>query len=141
MQNLQIPQNSQPIGKIVDWEALKETLAADPLVVAAWVFGSAQNGIIQERSDLDVGVLFTSKPSLDDLAILRANLQEALMIDDIDLVSLNRASSILRFEAVSGRLVFCRDRSKMAGFVSLAAREYEDDMAMAQRWLYQEKNV
>jgi hypothetical protein len=33
------------------------------------------------------------------------------------------------FEAVSGKLLFCRDWQQMAAFVSLVAREYEDEMA------------
>lgn len=45
---------------------------------------------------------------------------------------LNEANPILRFEAVSGKRLFCRDLSALAEFVSLAAREYEDEMAQWQ---------
>lgn len=48
---------------------------------------------------------------------------------------LNDANPILRFEAVSGRMLFCRDIQRMADFVSLTAREYEDEMAQWQRAL------
>jgi len=119
----------------IDWDLLAEILAAVPNVMAAWVFGSAQNGLVREGGDLDVGVLFTSPPSLDDLAALRATLQQATQVDDIDLVPLNRAASILRFEAVSGRLIFKRDAAQMVEFVSLAAREYEFDLALLQSGL------
>lgn len=117
----------------VNWVALKRTLEQTPQVVAAWVFGSAQEGCVRSGSDLDVGVLFRRPPTLDVLATLRADLQEALQIEDIDLVTLNRASPITRFEAVSGRAIFCRDRARRAEFVSLAAREYEDALAFL-RW-------
>jgi len=119
----------------IDWDLLAEIFAAVPNVMAAWVFGSAQNGLVREGGDLDVGVLFTSPPSLDDLAALRATLQQATQVDDIDLVPLNRAASILRFEAVSGRLIFKRDAAQMVEFVSLAAREYEFDLALLQSGL------
>ncbi len=117
----------------VNWVALKRALEQTPQVVAAWVFGSAQEGCVRSSSDLDVGVLFRRPPTLDTLATLRADLQEAMQIEDIDLVTLNRASPVTRFEAVSGRAIFCRDRARRAEFVSLAAREYEDAMAFL-RW-------
>lgn len=120
----------------IDWDLLAKTLADVPNVAAAWVFGSAQNGIVREGGDLDIGVLFTSPPSLDDLAALRATLQQATQVDDIDLVSLNQASSILRFEAVSGRLILNRDAARQVEFVSLAAREYEFDLALLQSGLH-----
>jgi predicted nucleotidyltransferase len=110
-------------------------LASRPNVLAAWVFGSAQEGHVRAGSDLDIGVLFAVPPSLDALADLRADLQEAWQFDNVDLVVLNHASPILRFEAVSGRLLFCRDAGRRAAFVSLTAREYEESIAMVQRAL------
>ena len=42
---------------------------------------------------------------------------------------------MVRFEAVSGRRLFIRDLPAAAAFVSLTAREYEDDMALIERGL------
>ena len=117
----------------VDWAQIERILAASPNIIAAWVFGSAQGGEIRTGSDLDIGVLFDSKPLLDELLDLSGNLQQALQFDDIDLVPLNEANPILRFEAISGRSVFCRDASRRAEFASLTAREYEDEMAQLHR--------
>jgi hypothetical protein len=66
-------------------------------------------------------------------------LQSALNIEEIDLVVLNKANPILRFEAISGRSLFCRDLSRRAEFASLTAREYEDSMAMVERALAERK--
>ena len=110
-------------------------LAAHANIIAAWVFGSAQGGAARDGADLDIGVLFKTRPNLDELTSLRAELQTALHFDRIDLVVLNDASSVLRFEAASGQRVHCRDAGRCAEFVSLAAREYEDDMAMVERCL------
>ena len=104
-------------------------------MVASWVFGSAQSGEIRPGSDLDVAVLFKARPDLDTLADLRADLQEALCFEEVDLVVLNGAHPILRFEAVSGRRIYCRNPERTAGFVSLTAREYEDAMALLARGL------
>jgi len=116
--------------------AASHILAGYEYVIAAWVFGSAQEGLPREGGDVDIAVLFESRPTLDQLCELRAALQDTLQFDNIDLVTLNGASSILRFEALSGRCLFCRDDEKRATFASLAAREYEDHMALMYRHLH-----
>lgn len=116
-------------------QAIERVLAAAPAIVAAWLFGSAQSGELRPGGDLDIAVLFETPPTLDMLAGLRSDLQQATQIDAIDLVALNNASPVLRFEAVSGQDIYCRDMSKRATFVSLLACEYEDEMAQLQRAL------
>ena len=113
-----------------DWQAVETALATFSTIIAAWIFGSAQSGIIRPDGDVDVGVLWQKRPSLDDLLTLHMRLQDTLHHDNIDLITLNEASSILRFEAISGRTVYCQDAGERAVFVSLTAREYEDEMAM-----------
>ena len=119
----------------VDWDGLETVLDATAGVEAAWVFGSARDGEVREGGDLDIGILWDETPALMSLADLRARLQLKLKIDDIDLVTLNAASSITRFEALSGRAVLCRDLHLRAEFASLTAREYEDDMAFLESGL------
>ena len=119
----------------VDWDNATCVLASVPQVIAAWGFGSAHSGRMHAASDLDIGVLFAVPPTLDMLADLRSALQQALQFDRIDLVVLNNASPIVRFEAVCGHLLFCRNAGQRAAFVSLTAREYEESMAMVQRAL------
>ena len=42
----------------VNLDKVARVLACMPKVLAAWVFGSAQEGHIHAGSDLDIGVLF-----------------------------------------------------------------------------------
>ena len=108
--------------------------ASTPEVIAAWAFGSAERGAMTRSSDIDIGVLFDGRVSLDELACLRAKLQEEYRFDDIDLVAVDDASTpMLRFEVISGRSIYCRNPQRRAEFVSLAAREYEDEMAFLER--------
>lgn len=123
------------MSKGIDLNNIHQIFDPFPNVIAAWVFGSAQDGVVRTGSDVDIGVHFRTAPTLEELVDLRAELQSVLQFDDIDLVVLNGASAITRFEAVSGRPIYCRDLSERAGFVSLAAREYEDAMAFMQRGL------
>ncbi|MBE0618674.1 MAG: nucleotidyltransferase domain-containing protein [Proteobacteria bacterium] len=119
----------------VEWERTRPLFEERPNVLSVWAFGSAQGGEIRPGGDLDVAVLFATAPSLDELADLRADLQQLLGQEDVDLVALNRAPSLLAFEAVSGRPFFCRDPGTRAVFVSLTARQYEDDRAFLERGL------
>jgi predicted nucleotidyltransferase len=121
------------MSKKIEWERTEPVWEATPKVIAAWAFGSAQNGQISVGSDADIGVLMESSPSLDEQIDLLAKLQAALQFEDIDLVILNEANPILRFEAISGRPLFCRDAGRRAEFASLTAREYEDEVTYLQR--------
>lgn len=118
-----------------DRQRLADCLATDPNVLAAYHFGSSRQGCIRAGADVDIGVLFYRAPSLDELATLREAVQSVLVFDDVDLVVLNNASPILRFEAISGRSVYTADPEARATFDSLTAREYEDEMAQWQRAL------
>lgn len=117
----------------IQLESILEGLR-DPRIVGAWLFGSARDGEVRPGSDLDIGILFDGKPGLDALAECRARLQQATGFEEVDLVPLNAASPLLRFEALCGRRLTCADENRCAEFASLTAREYEDEMAMCLRW-------
>jgi predicted nucleotidyltransferase len=123
------------MSRTVDWEKLRPIWESEPNVVAAWAFGSARDGLLRPGSDVDIGVLMARQPTFDEQLDLLGRLQDTLSLDEVDLVVLNEANPILRFEAVSGRRLFIRDLSAMAEFVSLTAREYEDEMAQYERAL------
>ncbi len=115
--------------KKINLEAAEKVWQSYPQIISVWLFGSAQDGELSISADLDLALLFEAQPPLDELASIRADLQENLQVDDIDLTFLNKAGPILAFQAVSGRLVFCRDLDKKVDFVSLTARKYEEAMA------------
>ncbi len=119
----------------VDLKHAQKVWESNPSLVAAWSFGSAKEGDVVQGSDLDIAVLFSSLPNFEQLAELRADLQDALEFDTIDLMVLNTAGTISAMEAVSGKSLFCCDRSKRAEFVSLVSRQYEDDMAFLEKSL------
>lgn len=118
------------MSKVIDWDSLQPIWEATPEVIAAWAFGSARDGEARDGGDVDIGLLMAQPPTFDEQLDLLGRLQAALGLDEVDLVVLNEAHAILRFEAVSGRRLFVRDLPAMAEFVSLTAREYEDAMAL-----------
>ena len=115
--------------KKIDWQDTVVLWEAWPEIVAVRVFGSAKEGEVRAGGDVDLAVLGERPFTLNERLQIVDQLQTQLQFDDIDLIILNEANVVLRFEAVSGRLLFCRDRQQMAAFVSLTAREYEDEMA------------
>ena len=121
------------MSRAIDWASLQPIWATTPDLVAAWAFGSARDGQVRDGGDVDVGLLMARQPSFDEQLDLLGRLQDALGLDEVDLVILNEAHVILRFEAVSGRRLFVRNLPALAEFVSLTAREYEDEMVQYQR--------
>lgn len=123
------------MSRTIDWAATLPVWESDSSIIAAWAFGSARDGELRPGSDADVGVLLARRPTFDEQLDLLGRLQDALHLDEVDLVILNDANVYLRFEAVSGKRLFVRDLSATAGFVSLTAREYEDEYDQWQRAL------
>lgn len=80
----------------------KQVLLEDERVLAAYGFGSIARGEEHERSDVDIAVLLDRSPSLSEELRLRAGLTRALRRDDVDLVILNHAPPLLRYEVVGG---------------------------------------
>lgn len=112
---------------------IREVLNRHTLVVCAWLFGSTLSDRRRADSDLDIGVLTGRKPTWQEYSELQQDLVQAAGSDAVDLVMLNEANSILRFEAICGRILSCRDRDAQAAFCSLSSREYEEDMAQLER--------
>lgn len=108
--------------------AIAEYLAANPAVVAGVLFGSGAAGRLRPDSDLDLALLFASEHEPDERAVLqmRADL-ETLVRRDVDLIVLNRASTILAFQVARyGTLLFCRDRVAYQHFLVRLISEYAD---------------
>jgi predicted nucleotidyltransferase len=117
-------------SRTIEWAQPARVWHETPELLAAWAFGSALDGHVAPGSDVDVGIWYESRPTFEQQLVLLARLQEVLGVEEIDLAVLNDANPVLRFEALSGRLLYCRDPGRCAAFASLTAREYEDAMAL-----------
>ncbi len=113
--------------------ALVAALQDSPKVSSAWLFGSQISGRARPDSDVDIGLLVCEPLDTEELLDLQCRLMEAADNDRIDLSILNCASPILRFEAISGMNLLCRDPGFQARFFSATCRDYERSMAMLQR--------
>ena len=113
---------------------LTEALAGMDNVLCAWLFGSHASGRATDRSDVDIGILVRREPDTQEFLNLQGRLQDALEMDEVDLVVLNSASPTLRFEAIKGELLLNRDPGLMAWFVSVTCREYESVVQTLTHW-------
>lgn len=113
----------------LDLEHLGNVFAADPRVILAVIFGSSKDGAVRPGSDVDIGVLLSPALAAVEFFEFYGQTADRLPeIDELDLVDLNHASSILAFEALGGHRLFVRDLEAVAAFSSLVARQYESDM-------------
>ena len=114
-----------------DTTAVQDYLSAQAGVCAAYVFGSQAKGTPTVFSDLDLAVLLDSTvpPSryFEEQLRLEAELSKRLGRDDVDVVVLNRAGALLRFQIYrTGRALFERDRASAKRFLAHAIVEYLD---------------
>jgi len=101
-------------------------------IAFAYLFGSAQEGVVNDGSDLDIAIYLVEKENDLDLRVRIIEELEKVVpaISSYDLVILNKAGSILAMQVLQGKQLFVRDEYKdlYAGFYSLTCREYEDEM-------------
>ncbi len=111
----------------------------------AFIFGSAQDGIIRNNSDIDIAVYFNKNVHVSsDLLIKIISIIENEIHDaECDITVLNTADPILRFEAIKGRLLFCKEDKfdEYLDFFSLTCREYESQIADFERQILYRKEL
>lgn len=100
-------------------------------IAFATIFGSSQDEVVNEGSDIDIAVyLFRNEKELDLRLQIIAQLEKIIpSFSDYDLVVLNSANSILAMQAIQGKLLFVNKKFKdvYASFYSQTCRQYEDD--------------
>ncbi len=90
------------------------------------LFGSAARGTLRSESDLDIGILPTRELSLAEELDLQAEL-ERLARRPVDLVRLDRASTLLRWEvAKNGVPIFSSSAGDVARFRAEAGIEHAE---------------
>jgi len=113
----------------VDVAALTEYFAAQPDVIAAYLFGSRATGQARAESDVDVAVLLSEE---DNVTRFERRLQMMAEVSEIcgreaDVVVLNDAPPFLQNQVLKhGRLLCERDRRARVEFEVQAGQVYAD---------------
>ncbi len=99
-------------------------------VIAAYFFGSREDGTASEDSDYDFAILVDNSCPQDDFNNLTMELAEemqSLLGKEVDLVLLNSASIEFRLLVIKhGRLIFSADEEKRTDFEDVVIRDYLD---------------
>ncbi len=116
-------------------EKLSDELEKYDAINFAYLFGSSQDGIINDGSDVDVAIHLNQKNSLKIMLNISniiedyfKNVYDEYIRSDISI--LNTASSILGMEAIQGKNLFYKEEKKeeYLDFYSYTCRQYEDDI-------------
>ncbi|MDI3480937.1 MAG: uncharacterized protein PWQ97_592 [Tepidanaerobacteraceae bacterium] len=91
---------------------LIEYFKKDPNILLVTVFGSLiENDFLEKISDIDIAILFENNITLMDEARIMDEMSEIIGFENVDLLNLNKANFILRYNAViKGRIIYERDR-------------------------------
>ena len=110
---------------------LIEQIEKDTAVVALYSFGSLATGDLKPLSDLDFGILVSSKlgkqKRFDKHLDLIGKFNEVLRTDEVDLVMMNDAP--LRFShniIKSGKLLYCSNKTELSDFIEKTIKLYLD---------------
>lgn len=107
-------------------------------VELVYLFGSKAEKRAGALSDHDIGIVFDSKLTVIERTKEKMQnisfFSSLLSTDDVDVVDLNSASSILRYSAIQPRYeLFVRSESMRVGFEHKTLKEYFDDMYYRKR--------
>jgi predicted nucleotidyltransferase len=99
-------------------------------VEIAYLFGSRTKNKSVKASDFDIAILFKNSPS-ESLAIKKNSFLSMelnrFFPGKIDMVSLNHASSLLRYEVVAhGQVLYCANKKDRVNFEVSVIKEYID---------------
>jgi len=115
-------------------------------VLLAYLFGSYARGDSGTWSDVDLAVFLRPGIKGDELFEVYRGLylaiRNALSTERFDLLLLNRASLLLKFEVVSwGRLIYARSEEVLNSFEIDVIRRYQDTACLrkVQNWYFQER--
>ncbi len=98
----------------------------------ALLFGSLAKGVAREESDIDLAVMIETQPSTilergEQKRQLMRELSSFLRMSKVDLVILNQASHLLRYQIVrTGKVLYEKEEGEFSGFVSLVLRRHTD---------------
>lgn len=125
-------------SKMIDLQRLATVLENIGSIEYAMVFGSAQDGVLQAGSDLDVAVWLSHAEAgnINRLGEIVAKVEDAFSVT-CDLTVLNTAGTVLRHQALKGRILFVRPvcEDDFSRFYVLTCAEYEDMIAWRARQL------
>jgi predicted nucleotidyltransferase len=104
---------------------LRPLAANDTRILALYLFGSRSRGEEREGSDVDLGVLFCQRQTLEDVLLLEDAIERRLGVS-VDLIDAARANAFLALDIIRGERVFCADEDRCDEFELYVMRRAGD---------------
>lgn len=108
---------------------IREIAEEKNFIQAVYLFGSQAKGNANTDSDIDIAVLLEADYA-EKSGVIKIKLYEELIkagFDNIDLVILNQASALLKYEVVKeNTLIYKKNDFEAASYQSLMIRKYLD---------------
>ena len=109
---------------------------SEPAVAAAYLFGSFAQGKGTKSSDIDIAVLLDDSKSAGFAALDFITMLEKQTACKVDLLVLNRADEVLKFEVRSrGRLIYERSREYRKRFELMSRKLYQDFLYLHRKYV------
>ena len=105
---------------------IKKVFINEHNIILAFLFGSILTDNQHDESDVDIAVLFKTKPDYNSLSML-VNKIEDILPYKVDLSILNDSSPVFRMQVLSkGELVYMHDSKSRDYFIIKTINEYDD---------------
>lgn len=114
-----------------DINALEGYFKQEKGILIAYLFGSqCQKEIVKSKGkprDIDIAILFDHDVSLRELLTIRADITSLFRTEKIDVVPLNNASPLLKYEVVAGgRVIYKKGDDILFNFEMKALSHFMD---------------
>ncbi|MDP3296877.1 MAG: nucleotidyltransferase domain-containing protein [Thermodesulfovibrionia bacterium] len=121
-------------------EGIKVFWGKNSDIFLVYLFGS----LVERKyaNDVDLAILFNTKPSYERITELFGKLYKLLGTQKIDIVDLNRAGPCFKFNTIrSGKLLYMKDINTLNSFEGKVIKEHMDTeyLRKVQRWFLKEK--
>ena len=108
-------------------DSVRCCFAADGMVKFAYLFGSMASGMAGPLSDLDLAIYLDRRLDCFKYRLkLMERLARLLKNEKFDLVVLNSASVVLKYEVVKNGMILKDDRARRVMFETAVLQEYLD---------------
>lgn len=121
---------------------LLESLFKKLPIEIVYLYGSVAHGKNDRFSDYDFGFLFSRKLNKDKRFNLRLRLYDEVArrlkteTDNIDVVDLSEVPSLLQFNAISGKFIYCRSGKIKLLFETYVMARYHDEHYYYEKYLF-----
>ena len=91
-----------------------------------YIFGSHGTEYENNRSDIDLGILFSKPPEILRQMNLETEIEETIG-QEVDIVSLNKCNILLKYKVIKeGEKIYEQDEIKTADFIENVLKHYFD---------------